>query len=536
MAVGVTSCSCLYIVIDALDECEEKSRSLFLAKFLYLVQPASLKGEMWRQRIKLIISGQPLINRVWKAGDERFSHFYIDMEKRPEGLVRDLQRFIDYKVEDLVVNTICSEAFGQQLKQELYALSENSFLWLSIVLEHLKQGLNYRDTDIQKVLKTIPANLKDSYTKHLPIEDVAFLRDETIVSEEVLTHLRSRYPAYDYVTQYWDHHYSQAELLADASTQQDAIKLTQPPLVLAAAHNHVEILARLLRHGSIDVNQADPSGHTALIQACRSGSYQCLKELLGDVRTDIKACDGNGRSALIHACMTSDALAVRELLREPLLDVHLCDRHGRNAMSYAAEKATLPIVRSLFHAQVSIAKEDANGRNAISWASNSSAATKDPDHYGKCVLEYLIEKCPDGVDSQDKDGWPPLAWAMERPGHLQAVRLLVEKGKADVNQRGGGGASGRDLGRSTLSWAATEGFTQIVEYLLGLPGLDKNATDGDGRSALSYAAANGMVRVVELLLRDSEVRVDLRDSNGRTAMDWARMYHHDAIVSLLLAH
>ncbi|KIW33370.1 uncharacterized protein PV07_00227 [Cladophialophora immunda] len=817
MAVGLASCSCLYIVIDALDECEEKSRSLFLAKVLHMVRPRSLDGETQRKRIKLIISGQPLISRAWRIGDESLSQFYIDMEERPEGLVGDLQRFIDYKVEDLVYNAICSEAFGEQLKRKLYNLAENSFLWLSVVLEDLKQGLNYRDADVQRVLTTIPGNLKDSYTKHLPpvsksqlprlkcylqllvacarpftlsevdvfttlydrqsaecispvdgalvlnslrralgplvkfpdgkvqfihstvkgyllalqsepdhllhkthgvdldtahlllakacirsllqeadspdapdeerlssempspspisarsskgeadqdapyaelfsIHDVAFLRDESAISEDVLSHLSSRYPGYDYATRYWDHHYTHADYLADAAAQQDAIKLlscgsprlsrwykykanhsptampdqsevnalvlaalfdyptvlqrllsnrgltdestqlqsalywassrghlksinvllehksplldagrdrsalavaiqggfteacevllgaddadpnysglrTPPPLVLAAAHDHVEILVGLLRHGSIDVNQTNLSGHTALIQACRSGSDQCLKELLGDDRTNINSCDSDGRNALIHACMSSNALAVEQLLRKPLADVCLCDKYGRNAMSYAAEKATLPIVRRLFHLQVPIAKEDASGRNAISWAANSSRATKHSDHYGQCVLEYLIEKSPEeAADSQDKDGWSPLAWALDRPGYLEAVRILIEKGKADVNQRNQAG------GRSVLAWAASEGFTQIVEYLLGLPHLDKNATGDDGRSPLSHAAANGRVRIVELLLGDSEVRADLRDSKGRTPIDWARMNHHDAIVSLLSEH
>ncbi|KAK5351876.1 hypothetical protein LTS03_003644 [Exophiala xenobiotica] len=652
MAVEITSCSCLYIVIDALDECEEKSRAMFLAKFLHMVRPRNLDGEIRRNKIKLIISGQPLVTRSWRFGDGSLSQFYIDMEGRPEGLVRDLQRFIDHKVEDLVYNTICSETSGEQLKRKLYALAENSFLWLSVVLEDLRHGLNYRDGDVQRVLTTIPGSLKDSYTKHLPpmsesqlprlrcylqllaacarpltlsevdvfttlhdrqstecispvdgafvlnslrralgslvkfpdgkvqlihstvkgyflaleskpkhplhkthgvdldtahllvakacmqnllqeadspddldeerlssempssssisdhssegeadqffadvldIEDVIFLRDENIISKDVLSHLRSRYPGYDYATCYWDHHYAHAEYLADAFAQKDAIKLLScgsprvtrwysykanhsptafpdhseisalvlaalfgypitlrrllsncgptndntklqsalywassrghlesinvllehktplidtgrnrsalavaiqggfteacevllgaddsdpnysglrapPPLVLAAAHNHVEILIRLLRHGSIDMNQTSVSGHTALMQACRSGSGQCLKELLRDGRSNINACDSDGRTALIHACMASHAMAVQQLLGEPLLNVHLCDKYGRNAMSYAAEKATLPIVRRLFHAQVSIAQKDAHGRNAISWA------------------------------------------------------------------------------------------------------------------------------------------------------------------------
>ena len=816
MTVGITPCSCLYIVIDALDECEERSRSLLLAKFLHILRPRSLDGGVRRKRIKLIISGQPLISRAWKSGDETLSQFHIDMEMRPDGLVGDLQRFADYKVEDLIYNSHISEASGEQLKRRLYTLAENSFLWLSIVLDDLKHGLDYRDTDVQRILTAIPGNLKDSYTKHLPpisenqlprlrcylqllvasarpltlsevdtfttfhdrqstecispvdgalvlnslrralgplvkfpegkiqfihstvkgyllalrtepdhplhkthevelneahlliakacmqnilqeadspdtadearrspdmpssspisarsskgeadrdafydelftLEDVAFLRDVNVIPQDVLTRLGSRYPGYDYAIWYWDHHYAQAEYLADASAQQDAIRLlscgsprlarwytykvnnsptampdhsevsalvlaalfnhpitlqrllsnheftdrsttlksalywassrghlksihvlldhksplldtgrnrsalavaiqggfteasevlldagradpnysslrTPPPLLLAAAHNHEEILTGLLHHGRIDINQVDESGRTALMQASRSGSSQCLEELLRDGRSNINSSDHDGCNALIHACMTGNALAVQLLVREPLLDVHLCDKYGRNAMSYAAEKTTLPVVRRLFRAQVSIAQKDTNGRNAISWAANSSKATTDPDHNGKCVLEYLIEKCPDGADFQDKDGWSPLAWALDQPGYPEAVRILIEKGKADVNQRD------QASGRPVLSWAASEGFTQIVKYLLGLPQLDKNATNDDGRSALSFAATNGRVETLELLLRDSEVVKDIRDTKGRSPIDWARMNHQDAIVSLLSAH
>lgn len=816
MAVGLSSCSCLYIVIDALDECEEKSRSLLLSKLLHMMRPQNLDGDMWRGKIKFIISGQPLISRAWKVGDGSLAQFYIDMEGRPEGLTGDLQLFVNSKVEDLVYNGICTEAFGEQLKRKLYALAENSFLWLSVVLEDLKHGLDYRDADVHRVLTTIPGNLKDSYTRHLPpisetqlprlrcylqllvacarpltpsevdifatlydrqstesispidgalvlhslrralgplvrfpdgrvqlihstvkgyflalqsepghqlhkthgvdldtahlllakacmqsilqeadcpessdedslssemqspssisfrpsegdtnqdalyaelfnIEDVTFLRDEDVIQEDVLSHLRSCHLGYDYATWYWDHHYTQAEHLAGASAQQDAVKLlscetprlsrwykykannslaampnhsevgalvlsalfgfpitlgrllagrelsddgtklqsglywassrghvscikvllehkaplrdvggdrsalavaiqggfieackvlldiggadpndcglrTAPPLVLAAAHNHADILIRLLQHGHIDVSQTDASGRTALSQASRSGSDDCLRELLRDGRSDINSYDSDGRNALIHACMASRSVATRMLLREPLLDVHLSDRYGRNAMSYAAEQATLPVIRRLFHAQVSIAQKDTDGRNAISWAAKSLRATKDPDQYGQCVLEYLIEKCPDEVDSRDKYGWSPLAWALDRPGYPETVRILIEKGRADVNQRD------QTSGRSVLAWAASEGFAQIVNYLLGLTDVDKNATDNDGRSPLSYAAANGMIHVIELLLRDGEVRADLRDSKGRAPIDWARMNHHDAIVSLLSEH
>lgn len=109
MAVRITSCSCLYIVIDALDECEEKSRSLLLSRFANMIRSRTPDGEIWRKGIKLILSGQLLISRAWRVGDGTPSQFYIDMEGRRQGLVEDLQLFVDYKVEDLVTMTFALE-------------------------------------------------------------------------------------------------------------------------------------------------------------------------------------------------------------------------------------------------------------------------------------------------------------------------------------------------------------------------------------------------------------------------------------------
>jgi hypothetical protein len=72
-------------------------------------------------------------------------------------------------------------------------------------------------------------------------------------------------------------------LFADRAEPNYTCPRTPPPLVLAVAHKHVEILVRLLRHGSIDVHQTGALGYTAVTQACRSRSDQCFKELLGDV-------------------------------------------------------------------------------------------------------------------------------------------------------------------------------------------------------------------------------------------------------------
>lgn len=90
-------CSCISIVIDALDECDEKSRSFLLAKFLSMLRRHNQDGGKRSRIFKFLISAQPLVSRAWKTEDASLSQFHIDMEERPAGLVGDLQRFVDYK-------------------------------------------------------------------------------------------------------------------------------------------------------------------------------------------------------------------------------------------------------------------------------------------------------------------------------------------------------------------------------------------------------------------------------------------------------
>ena len=298
------------------------------------------------------------------------------------------------------------------------------------------------------------------------------------------------------------------------------------PLSLAAAYNHREILGVLLAQEGIEINSVDALGRTAFTEASINGSLDCLQDLLHDGRSSSNHQDNTGQNALIHAVRNGCYSISRLLLKSPNLRLDLKDARGRNAMSYAAEAGDLRIVQQLWHRKISISDQDCDGRNAISWAANSAMATK-TDHNRRCALKFLIESSRDSVDVKDHDGWTPLAWAMDPPGHLKAVEILVEEGHVNVNQ------SDETRGRPVLSWAASEGFLEITRFLLKTTGIEKNRIDNEGRTPLSYAAGSGRLEVVDLLAEDAEIALDTRDSSGRTALDWATLGQHDSVVQKL---
>jgi ankyrin repeat protein len=303
---------------------------------------------------------------------------------------------------------------------------------------------------------------------------------------------------------------------------------SRTPLSLAAEFGHCDILRLLLLQDGIQVNVADWRGRTAFLESAASGSLECLQELIRDRRVDSRCTDVDGRNALSHAAQEGKDQIVKLLLKSQDISLKAQDRFGRNALSYAAQRGHVSIVQQLVEAGFPISQQDGRGRNAISWAANSADGSSG-DQAGRCALRYLVEKEPGAASTADESDWAPLAWAMDRPGYLFAVKILVEVGRVDVNQRDNTG------GRPVLSWAASEGFVEIVEYLLTVPTLEKDLADNYGRTALFYAAAHGRLEIVRLLAQQNGVNARSVDSSGRTAADWARWNGQEAVVRELEA-
>ena len=298
------------------------------------------------------------------------------------------------------------------------------------------------------------------------------------------------------------------------------------PLSVAAERGHGDVASLLLQQEDIRVDDENRRGQTPFLVAAASGSANCVDIFIQDGRVNESHVDGRGRSALSLAAEEGFENIVKSILKIERMNLHSTDIYGRNALSYAAAKGRLLIVQYLVRSKLSISQCDEKGRNAISWASNSAKAVA-TNHTGTSTLRYLIEKDKEAAKVKDEYGWAPLAWAMDRPGYLDAVRALVEVGGVDVNQ------PDETRGRTVLSWAATEGFVAIVEYLLTIPDIKENSTDGDGRTPISYAASNGRLDVVRILAKRKNLDFRLPDSSGRTPLDWAALNGEEEVVQVL---
>jgi hypothetical protein len=92
-------------------------------------------------------------------------------------------------------------------------------------------------------------------------------------------------------------------------------------------------------------------------------------------------------------------------------------------------------------------------------------------------------------------------------------------------------------GLTPLSWAAGNGYNDVVNLLLAKDSIDRELKDSEyGQTPLSWAAENGHEAVVQLLL-EHKADVESKDSKfGRTPLSWAAQNGHEAVVKLLRKH
>lgn len=154
-------------------------------------------------------------------------------------------------------------------------------------------------------------------------------------------------------------------------------------------------------------------------------------------------------------------------------------------------------------------------------------------------VQYLINSQPLLVSSTDKNGAPPLMWAIYG-GHLEIVKLLINKG-ADPNQKGLiylDDPKDAYYG-SPLVTAAGEGHLSVLQYLLETLNLnlEDSEIDKDGKetkwTALMWAASKGQLSIIEYLVSKGAQINCIEQINGETPLHQAAKSGHMEVVQFL---
>jgi ankyrin repeat protein len=272
-------------------------------------------------------------------------------------------------------------------------------------------------------------------------------------------------------------------------------KYGSSPLIIAVKNNNLEISKYLIQKKA-DIEIYDANGETILMHAVNEGNIEIVKWLL-DQKSDliIDKTDTNRRSALILAVL-SNQTEIAKLLISKNANQSIIDCDKKTAFDYAREKENSELI-PLF---INITNTETGNTRVIDACQKGDLSS----------LKKLIEEGAD-LTIANNSAETALTLAIKK-NNLEAVKLLIELGKLDINIR-----SGHQQG-TFLHIAIDQNKTEIAKYFIDQNNVEINAKDNAGQTLLHYASrGEGNVEIVKQLLAKN-ADIELCDNRNRIAL------------------
>jgi ankyrin repeat protein len=460
--VGDTDLRQVFLVIDALDECEEVSRNSLL-KSLHKHLNASSPGDRNEaHRVKLLITSRPLPGDV----DKEITTPSQRIELSSALVNEDLQIYITQRVKDLEKYHFSPNQL-ERIEGDLLARSESTFLWVSIVLEEMKK---LPPDEAEEILPKTPNDLNELYKK-------------------ILLQIRSN-----------SNFFNQVQLLlswiANAFRPLTVHQLATA-LLLNKSLNKKRNLSRL-------PTESDLQGIEATLSHCR---------------TLVRVQDQNRTVHLLHQTLKEFLLtggtiltpqqAHFQVLQTLVQNLCLDDMNDNDAIDSGVHSQTQSGSGKV-GSEISISTNHLRNYSCSYWidhARNCEPLLEDFDwgeffgvrsrKWSQCLEIYQY-------DMRDKD-WDEWYWirnvdamivVASSQGSLSFIKWCLKRSNLGTDKN-------RLLG-AALCNAARNRHEGVVKLLLGVEGVEPDSKDEGGRTPLSRAARNGHEAVVKLLQsRDS---------------------------------
>ncbi|KAF8538615.1 hypothetical protein BDD12DRAFT_805984 [Trichophaea hybrida] len=152
----------LYLIIDALDECEEESREKFLVRLKHLWKDLCIETH-----VRVIITSRPHIPIA------SYLPNVIQISLNASILNRDITEFVTTEVPKLPCVSADSN-LAKEVQQVLINGSDGMFLWVSLILDDLKNSTTTKRRVIREKIKALPKSLPEVYKnilRRIKVED-----------------------------------------------------------------------------------------------------------------------------------------------------------------------------------------------------------------------------------------------------------------------------------------------------------------------------------------------------------------------------
>ncbi|KAL3120895.1 hypothetical protein niasHT_004526 [Heterodera trifolii] len=265
------------------------------------------------------------------------------------------------------------------------------------------------------------------------------------------------------------------------------------PLHLACKHGHLEIVKLLVEEGKADIESADDNRHTPLMIALCGHQLEIAYYLVEKGAKVDQSADFIGNTPFLYAIYMKSLSLCKLMVKVANVNLRMAD-HGFTPLQLACEVGHLGIVKLLVEeGKADIESADSYGKTALMVACS----------FQKCdIVRYLIGKRAK-VDRTDAKGISPLHLECI-DGHLEIVKLLVEVGKADIENRD-------SYGNAPLMIASKKRKFDIAYYLIE-KGAKVDRANAKGISPLLSACIDGHLEIVKLLVEVGKADIEKADS------------------------
>lgn len=526
----------IYVVIDALDECDIDSMESFLA-FLepYIDIQENDFGQADQKVLDCQIKWLLTSRNELRIKQPLTGSLEISLEENSSHVDNAVLKFIDIKVKHLTRIKHYEETLRILVEEKLREKAEGTFLWVALACRELSKP-SVLSVNTEEVLLQLPSGITNLYTR---------------IMDQVLTASDERSTLY---------------IKSILQSMVVAIRpFTLPELAVAAGlpeqyHYNLRVLGEYVEQCGSMVTVRQRQAHfvhlsaKTYLQQAQFIHLSARTHLLENGRGTIVSRDlrAEHRNVAIH-CFNYISHEICGQTEHRVSSQLKMDKFNRTARMDKGEIACLeyPILFWMDHAKAAsddiadqidldaeFFKPDSMERRtwfSAYWSKTHADHESKPEAFtpmhlaAYAGLSWLLVKLLGSenrtdIQARDSLGNTPLIWAAKN-GHDLVLRLLLDSG-ADV-------AAENAEGVTALYWAAYNGHAAGVDLLLR-SGANCRPKDKVGWTPLHRAASNGHTGVTRILL-DNDANIEAMDSTRWTALMRAATTGNVEITRLLLS-
>ena len=516
----------IYLVIDALDECEPEGLEAWLP---LLTQENNSIGISSRSvpisqpcHVKIVLTSRNTshIKDYVKATKLPSNWLDINLEQRSSSIVRGVDEFVSSKVAELANWKRYSEELKAQVEETLRQKAEGTFLWVALACRELKKS-HVNSVNTIKFLDRLPSGLPEiyqsifqeimsnpdeemvAYVKEMLRSVIIALRplslDELAIAADLPLGIRN-----------------DQEMLAEFSKQCGSLVTIRASKIYLVHQSAKDFLVSASRNGSICSERLQEEHATMTIRCLRYTCTPVVMDMLKQMSQQLRIDQEEGPSEdidrpvafleypvihwITHGSETSltaktsryvqesysnedyELLRPHSMLREYWLDVFWSRRQ-----SFTEQQPSSKTFTSLHLAAYA----------GLTWLAESVLRANDRKSHVPFSPPPTPPPVATIVNEVDSIGRTPLHWAA-KGGYLNVVQLLLDY-RANATMKD-------TDGKSALEHAAENGHTTVIQQLLHHLGrIQSQKTQSQEEkygNALQLACSQGQEEAVRMLLKD----------------------------------